>query len=85
MGLYSTDDDVLAKGEAMATDAGAALSCNLTGSIWLNQAAAFSDYHVSGANPAGNATLCDMAFVVPRFRVVQSRVLVPTPAVAAAN
>ena len=33
-----------------------------------------------GGNPAGNATLTDPAFVAPRFRIVQSRVMVPQPA-----
>ena len=49
-------------GAAEATaDAGVPLSCNLTGQIFVNQSAAFSDFHVTGANPAGNATLCDSA------------------------
>jgi len=72
--VYSTDSDVLARAEEALTDAGAPVSCNLTGQIYVNQSAAFSDYHVSGANPSGNATLTDAAFVAPRFRVVQSRV-----------
>ena len=60
--------------EEATADAGVALSSNLTGQIWVNQSAAFSDFHVSGANPSGNATLCDSAFVSRRFRVVQSRI-----------
>lgn len=72
-GVYSTDPQVLDAAEDALTLAGAAVSCNLTGSIWVNQAAAFSDFHVSGVNPAGNATLCDGAFVSGRFRWVQSR------------
>lgn len=81
--VYSTNADVLARAEEALAEAGVSLSCNLTGSIWVNQAAAFSDFHVSGANPAGNATLCDSAFVAGRFRVVQSRVLAPTAAAVA--
>ena len=50
-----------------------ALSCNLTGGVFVNPSAAYSDFHVSGANPAGNATLTDAAFVTGRFRVVQVR------------
>src|SRR5262249_45514991 len=72
--VYSTDPKVLAMAEKQATEAGAAVSCNLTGDVYVNQSAAFSDFHVSGANPAGNATLTDSAFVASRFRVVQSRV-----------
>ena len=39
----------------------------------LNFAAAYSDYHVTGLNPAGNATLTDLAFVASPFRITQSR------------
>jgi hypothetical protein len=53
--------------------AGVALSVNLTGGVYVNQSAAFSDYHVTGANPAGNACLTDAAFVANRFRVVTVR------------
>ncbi len=72
--IYSTDAKVLATAEKQAAEAGAAVSCNLTGDVYVNQSAAFSDFHVSGANPAGNATLTDAAYVAGRFRVVQSRV-----------
>jgi hypothetical protein len=58
----------------IATEAGVALSCNLTGGVYVNQSAAFSDFHGTGANPAANAALTDSAFVASRFRVVQSRV-----------
>ncbi len=54
-------------------DAGVSLSCNLTGNIFVNQSAAFSDYHVTGANPAGNACLTDATFVANRFRIVAVR------------
>lgn len=72
-GIYSTDAAILKQAQSEMADAGVASSCNLTGAIYVNQAAAFSDFHVSGANPAGNASLCDAAFVANRFRVVQSR------------
>ncbi len=58
-------------------DAGVNVSFNLTGNIYVNQSAAFSDFHVTGANPAGNACLSDSAFVANRFRVIASRVLKP--------
>lgn len=70
---YSTDDAVLDRAGEAFGDAGVSLSCNLTGGIFVNQSAAFSDYHVSGANPAGNACLTDAAFVANRFRVVAQR------------
>ncbi len=83
--IYSVDPKVLAAAEERLAEAGAAVSCNLTGDIFVNQSAAFSDYHVSGANPAGNATLTDSAYVASRFRVVQSRIPGAVPAVAAAK
>lgn len=70
---YSTNAKTIEAIEDAAIDAGVPLSVNLTGQIFVNQAAAFSDYHVSGCNPSGNATLTDAAFVASRFRIVQSR------------
>ncbi|HLL69350.1 MAG TPA: phenylacetic acid degradation protein PaaN [Micromonosporaceae bacterium] len=71
--VYSTDGLVLAAAEQMAIEAGVHLSCNLTGSVFVNQSAAFSDFHATGANAAANATLTDSAYVASRFRVVQAR------------
>jgi len=71
--VYSTSEDVLADARDAAADAGVALSENLTGSVFVNQTAAFSDYHGTGANPAANAAYVDAAFVANRFRVVTSR------------
>lgn len=71
--VYSTDARVLEAAQDAAADAGVSLSCNLTGGIYVNQSAAFSDYHASGCNPAANASLTDAAFVAPRFHVVQAR------------
>jgi phenylacetic acid degradation protein paaN len=71
--LYSLKEDVIAQASDAFAEAGAALSINLTGQIYVNQSAAFSDYHVSGVNPAGNASLTDSAFVANRFRVVTVR------------
>ena len=82
--VYSTDPAVLQAAEDAAAGAGVPLSCNLTGQIFVNQSTAFSDFHVSGANPAGNATLCDGAFVAGRFRIAQSRVPVTVEASATA-
>ena len=78
-GLYSTNDDVIEHAIDSMTCAGVPVSCNLVGNIWVNQSAAFSDFHVSGANPSGNATLTDSAFIAGRFNVVQCRTCVPAP------
>ena len=76
--VHATDPAFLARAEAAFARAGVALSENLTGGIFVNQSAAFSDYHVSGANPAGTSCLTDAAFVANRFHVAMAR----RPAVA---
>ncbi|MGZ5417610.1 MAG: phenylacetic acid degradation protein PaaN [Nocardioides sp.] len=71
--VYSTSPEVLAAMRDAALDAGVALSENLTGGVFVNQSAAFSDFHGTGANPAANASYTDTAYVASRFRIVQSR------------
>ncbi len=71
--LYATDGALIEEAAAAFARAGVNLSVNLTGNIYVNQSAAFSDYHVTGANPSGNASLTDTAFVAPRFRRVMIR------------
>jgi hypothetical protein len=71
--VYSVDDKVLEAAERVALDVGVHLSANLTGGVFVNQSAAFSDFHATGANAAANAALTDGAYVASRFRVVQSR------------
>jgi phenylacetic acid degradation protein paaN len=71
--VYSTSPDVVATMRDAALDAGVALSENLTGGVFVNQSAAFSDFHGTGANPAANASYTDTAYVASRFRIVQSR------------
>jgi phenylacetic acid degradation protein paaN len=73
LSVYSSDDAVIDRAVAIAEDAGVALSINLTGGVYVNQSAAFSDFHGTGANPAANAALTDAAYVASRFRVVQHR------------
>lgn len=70
---YSSDPEFLMRVEDAYAEVGANLTSNLTGPMPLNFAAAYSDFHVSGLNPAGNATLTEPSFVSSRFRVVQSR------------
>jgi len=73
MSVYSTRDDVIAQAIDVAEDVGVALSINLTGGVFVNQSAAFSDFHGTGANPAANAALTDAGYVANRFRIVQHR------------
>lgn len=77
---YSTDAAIRHALQEAAADAGVALSLNLTGGVFVNQSAAFSDFHGTGANPAANCALTDAAFVANRFRVVQTREPVADPA-----
>jgi len=83
LSVYSTDDTVIEAATEASILGGVALSINLTGGVFVNQSAAFSDFHGTGANPAANAALADAAFVANRFRVVQSRVHVEPKAAAA--
>jgi phenylacetic acid degradation protein paaN len=71
--VYSSSEEVLERAREAAMDAGVALSENLTGQVFVNQTAAFSDFHGTGANPAANAAYTDGAFVASRFRVVTTR------------
>ncbi|WP_151719654.1 phenylacetic acid degradation protein PaaN [Gemmobacter serpentinus] len=75
--LYDTDAARIQRAAHAFAAAGVNLSVNLTGNIFVNQSAAFSDFHVTGANPAGNASLTDPAFVATRFRRVMWRRPVP--------
>ncbi|MFE6188679.1 phenylacetic acid degradation protein PaaN [Streptomyces sp. NPDC056465] len=73
VGAYTTSPEVERAVEDVCLDESAQLSLNLTGGVYVNQTAAFSDFHGSGGNPAANAALCDGAFVSNRFRVVEVR------------
>jgi phenylacetic acid degradation protein paaN len=71
--VYATDEAYITQAEGAYARAGAQLTINLTGAMPLNFAAAYSDYHVTGLNPAGNAALTHLAFVANRFCITQSR------------
>ncbi|MEU3984800.1 phenylacetic acid degradation protein PaaN [Streptomyces sp. NPDC026672] len=73
VGAYTTDPEVEDAVREVCLEEAAQLSLNLTGGVYVNQTAAFSDFHGSGGNPAANAALCDAAFVANRFRVVEVR------------
>ncbi len=73
LGVYSTKSAVIDAMTQASWSAKVALSINLTGSVFVNQSAAFSDFHGTGGNPAANSSYCDSAFVANRFRVVQRR------------
>ncbi|CAM5493734.1 phenylacetic acid degradation protein PaaN [Streptomyces aurantiogriseus] len=73
VGAYTTDEEVEEAVQEVCLEEAAQLSLNLTGGVYVNQTAAFSDFHGSGGNPAANAALTDGAFVANRFRVVEVR------------
>ncbi|MEU0390096.1 phenylacetic acid degradation protein PaaN [Streptomyces chartreusis] len=73
VGAYTTDPEVEQAVREVCLEEAAQLSLNLTGGVYVNQTAAFSDFHGSGGNPAASAALCDGAFVANRFRVVEVR------------
>jgi phenylacetic acid degradation protein paaN len=73
--VYSVNEEFLDKAVDAYHAAGASVACNLVG-MPINFAAAYSDYHVTGLSPAGNACLTDLAFVSSRFRIVQSKRMV---------
>lgn len=73
VGAYTTSPEAERLIEDACLEECAQLSMNLTGGVYVNQTAAFSDFHGSGGNPAANAALCDGAFVANRFRTVEVR------------
>lgn len=64
---YSTDANVSEKIMEEMESVFTPVSLNLTGFIWVNQHAAFSDFHVTGGNPAGNASFTNPDYVNRRF------------------
>lgn len=71
--VHTTNPHVRELADELALRAGVSLSFNLCDGVYVNQSAAFSDFHATGANPAANASLTDAAFVAGRFLVVQVR------------
>lgn len=72
---YTTDPALMEHIAAEMNAAFTPVSFNLTGFTWVNQHAAFSDFHVSGGNPAGNAGFTNPEFITRRFVWVGNRSL----------
>ena len=85
LGVYSTDAGYLEQAVALGRRTRVALSINLTQGVFVNQSAAFSDYHATGGNPAANASYTSLAFVADRFVVVQRREHMAAPSATAAT
>ncbi len=71
--VYTTDPEKIKHAEDVLTSAGAPVAFNFDSHVWVNQSAAFSDFHGGGRTPAGNATFTDWSFVSVRFNVVGIR------------
>lgn len=72
-GAYTTDADVKEKIADEMALAATPVSFNLVGGIYMNQNAGFSDFHVTGGNPAGNASFTNPEYIVKRFTWVGHR------------
>lgn len=72
-GAYTTDPEVKDKIADAMSLAATPVSFNLTGGIYMNQNAAFSDFHVTGGNPSGNASFTNPEYVTRRFTWVGHR------------
>jgi phenylacetic acid degradation protein paaN len=75
-GAYTIDPVVKEKIADEMNSVFTPVSFNFTGLIWVNQHAAFSDFHVTGGNPAGNASFTNQEFIVKRFVWVGNREVV---------
>ncbi|MCX8113238.1 MAG: aldehyde dehydrogenase family protein [Bacteroidia bacterium] len=71
--IYTTDADFKQKAIRLLAEAAIPISFNYRGQVFINQSVAFSDFHGTGGNPAGNASFTDAAFVVKRFRWIGVR------------
>ncbi|MBS1950412.1 MAG: Phenylacetic acid degradation protein PaaN2, ring-opening aldehyde dehydrogenase [Cytophagales bacterium] len=70
---YTTDSSVKERIADEMALAATPVSFNLVGGIYMNQNAAFSDFHVTGGNPAGNASFTNPEYVTKRFTWVGHR------------
>lgn len=70
---FTTDAEIQVKIEREMNAAYTPVSFNFTGAAMVNQHAAFSDFHTSGGNPAGNATFVNPEYINKRFVWVGNR------------
>ena len=72
---YSTNETFMNEVENTMNAVFTPVSFNFTGAAFVNQHAAFSDLHVSGGNPSGNASFTDALYINRRFVWVGNRYL----------
>ncbi|MEC8692399.1 MAG: aldehyde dehydrogenase family protein [Bacteroidota bacterium] len=70
---YSTDESYKNEVENTMNAVFTPVSFNFVGAAFVNQHAAFSDFHVSGGNPSGNASFTDALYINRRFVWVGNR------------
>jgi phenylacetic acid degradation protein paaN len=70
---YTTDKDYMNRVEDVMNSVFTPVSFNFTGAAFVNQHAAFSDLHVSGGNPSGNATFTNTEFINKRYIWIGNR------------
>jgi phenylacetic acid degradation protein paaN len=73
---YTTDSVVASKIEEEMESVFVPVSFNFVGGIFVNQHATFSDFHVTGGNPAGNASFTNPEYVNKRFVWVGHRKMI---------
>jgi phenylacetic acid degradation protein paaN len=64
---YCTDEEVKRQIAETMERSFAPVSFNMLGMAMVNQNAAFSDFHLTGGNPAGNASFTSPAYIINRF------------------
>jgi phenylacetic acid degradation protein paaN len=72
-GAYSTDIAMMDMIADTMNSVFTPVSFNFTGAAFINSHAAFSDYHVTGGNAAGNASFTNTEFISKRFVWVGNR------------
>jgi phenylacetic acid degradation protein paaN len=72
-GAYATSESNIQKIAVEMNAAFVPVSFNFTGAAFINSHAAFSDFHLTGGNPAGNASFTNPEFVTKRFVWVGNR------------
>lgn len=70
---FSNEEEVKEMIATAMNDAFTPVSFNFSGAAFVNQHAAFSDFHVSGGNPSGNASFTNAEYINRRFIWVGNR------------
>jgi phenylacetic acid degradation protein paaN len=70
---YSRDKEIMQLIEDKMNSVYTPVSFNFVGAAFVNQHTAFSDLHVSGGNPSGNATFTTTEFINKRYTWIGNR------------